>query len=328
MLRWVLPLQTAKEFRVVSRVVAHLIVGAKQEPFLPAMLASIEPAVEHLFVNENSGLGRRAPMIGALEGSALFRSGRLTLAQTAFSGFCAARNECLKLDRSATSETWVGFIDADEVHDERIATVAYNLARLPKNISFIDGFTWHFFKSFDWYLAVERRMMFFRWTPDAHWEGDVHERLCGIDGARLALPYVYAHYGHVSPFAEDTRQGSQYASLGQFGNALPADIAHEADVEGDFHRLNPHFADRWRRVIRFSGSHPAPVRPIIAYEKLRLADHFRRVENAIAEHQPPAQRVKNFFLRLNYSQRWRLRRLQAARYGMLRSSSAASSNTA
>ncbi|MBV9150010.1 MAG: glycosyltransferase family 2 protein [Candidatus Eremiobacteraeota bacterium] len=312
----------------MARVVAHLIVGAKQEPFLPAMLASIEPAVEHLFVNENSGLGARAPTLGALEASALFRSGRLTLAQTVFSGFSAARNECLKLDRRAGSDTWIAFIDADEVHDERIAIFARNLARLPERISFVDGYTWHFFKSFDWYLSIERRLMFFRWSREAHWEGDVHERLCGIEGARLALPYVYAHYGHVSPFAEDTRQGSQYASLGQFGNALPADIAREADVEGDFRRLNPHFAVRWRRLIRFTGEHPASARPIIAYEKLHLAEHFRRVDNAIAEHQTRGETLKNLFRRLNYAQRWRLRRPQAARYGMLRESAATSSNTA
>ncbi len=310
----------------MSRVVAHLIVGAKQEPFLPAMLASIEPAVEHLFVNENSGLQGGAPALGALQASVLFRSGRMTIAQTGFSGFAAARNTCLALDRDAGDDTWIVFIDADEVHGHEFPRLAANLARLPRRIAYVDGFTRHFFKSYAWYLSIERRLMFFRWTPAAHWEGNVHERLCGVKGARLALPYVYAHYGHVSPFAEDTRQGTQYAGLGQTGNALPADIAREADAFGDFTRLNPHFADRWRRLIRFRGSHPACARPIIVYETLRLKKHFQRVEEAIAAHQPPAQRLKNFFLKLNYEQRWRMRWFGAMRYDMLRS--AASSKTA
>ena len=245
----------------MTRVVAHLIVGAKHEPFLPAMLASIQSPLEHIFVNENSGLEQAAPALRALQASALFRGGRMTMVQTEFRGFADARNACLRLDTRADEDTWVTFIDADEVHGDRFTQIANNLHRLPRSIAFVDGFTWHFFKSFDWYLAIGRRMMFFRWMPGARWEGSVHERLRGINGKRIALPYVYAHYGHVSPFAEDTRQGTQYASLGQAGNALPADIAHEADVAGNFGRLNPHFADRWRRLIRFSGEHPRCAQP-------------------------------------------------------------------
>jgi len=309
----------------MPRVVAHLIVGAKREPFLPATLASIEPAIEHALVNENSGLAEHAPNLPALEASALFRSGRMSIARTRFSSFATARNECLKLDPAANDQTWVLFIDGDEVHAPRLEALATSLSRLPRSISFVDGFTWHFFKSFDWYLSIERRMMFFRWSPEAHWKGDVHEGLRGVRGNRLALPYVYAHYGHVSSFAEDTRRGSQYASLGQRGNALPADIAREADVQGDFRRLNPHFADRWRRLIRFTGEHPPCARPIVVYEMLRLASHFRRVEAAIEEHQPLRQRAKNVFRKINYAQRWRARWFDAARYGMLRPFIAASS---
>jgi hypothetical protein len=301
----------------MPRIVAHLIVGAKSEPFLAAALASLERAVDHAFVNENSGLGKRAPSLAALEASALFRSGRMTLARTAFAGFAAARNVCFELDRAADEQTWVAFIDADEVHGQRFARLAGNLARLPRDAAFVDGFTWHFFKSFDWYLSIERRMTFFRWTSASRWEGEVHERLCGIEGRRVAVPYVYAHYGHVSPFSEDTRRGLQYAGLGQEGNALPEDIARAADVDGDFTRLNPHFAQRWRRLIRFRGEHPPAARPIIAYERYRQVEHFRRVEAAIALHQPAPQRIKNALLRWNYAQRWRLRWFEAARYGLL-----------
>jgi len=52
-----------------------------------------------------------------------------------------------------------------------------------------------------------------------------------------------------------------------------------------------------------------------------------RVEAAIEEHQPPWQRVKNVFRKINYAQRWRARWFDAARYGMLRPFIAASSKT-
>lgn len=301
----------------MARIVAHLIVGAKPEPFLAAMLASIESVVEHIFVNENSGLDGVAPNLAALETSALFRRGCMTVERTVFSNFALARNVCFALDRAADDRTWVVFIDADEVHDEGWARVAANLDRLPRSVAFVDGYTRHFFKSFDWYLSIERRMMFFRWAAGGRWEGDVHERLRGIDGRRVAVPYLYAHYGHVSAFLEDTRQGMQYAALGQMGNALPAEIAREADIHGDFTALNPHFASRWRRLIRFAGVHPAAARAIITYEKLSRTAHFRRIEETIRRHQPFAQRVKNRLLRLNYEQRWRLRWFEAARYGLL-----------
>jgi len=302
----------------MPRIVAHLIVGAKAEPFLAAMLASIEPVVERIFVNENSGLGELAPNLAALEASAFFRGGRMTLDRTSFWSFAAARNACLALDRAANDRTWVTFIDGDEVHDACLGRVARNLVRLPRSVAFVDGYTRHFFKSFDWYLSIERRMMFFRWRAGGRWEGDVHERLAGLDGKRVAVPYVYAHYGHVSPFLEDTRQGAQYAALGQTGNALPAEIARAADLQGDFTELNPHFAARWRRVIRFKGMHPEPARPIITYEKLSRAAHFQRIEEAIRGHQSASQRAKNALLNLNYEQRWRLRWFEATRYGLLR----------
>ncbi|MDE2571194.1 MAG: hypothetical protein KGM44_01565, partial [bacterium] len=179
----------------MARVVAHLIVGARPEPFLVALLRSLAPVVERLIVNDNSGLGQASPHAPVLAASAFANAGRLTLAQTSFVDFSSARNVCLELDREADEHTWVAFVDADEVHGERFARIVARLDSLPREIAYVDGYTWHFFQSFDWYASIERRMSLFRWTPQARWEGKVHEHLLGVPGRRLALPYVYAHYG-------------------------------------------------------------------------------------------------------------------------------------
>jgi len=292
-------------------------VGAKPEPFLPAMLASIEPVVERIFVNENSGMASDAPNLAALESSKLAREGRMTLGRTVFTTFSAARNHCFELDRDANAETWINFIDADEVHGEGFKQIARKLARVPPSVGFIDGFTYHFFKSFDWYASIERRMVFHRWTPQAHWEGEVHERLAGVPVKRIALPYVYAHYGWLATFADDARKGAHYSSLGADGIPLPLEQAHAADFRGDYGAVDRFFADWWRKLIPFTGEHPAAAQPIIASERARRHKHFQQIHRIIRKHQPPVQRIQNKIMKLNYEQRWRLRALGAAYRGLL-----------
>ncbi len=301
----------------MARVIAHLIVGSKPEPFLPAMLESLAGAVEHLYVNENSGLAEQAPNLGALRSCALAADGRMTLDRTVFSTFAAARNRCFELDRDANDETWVVFVDADEVHAPDFARIARRLDRLPASIGFVDGYTWHFFKSFDWYASIERRMMLHRWTPRAHWQRDVHEQLAGIPGARLALPYVYAHYGHVSPFAEDARKGAQYKGLGATGTPLTMEEALAADLHGDYRAVDAYFAPLWRRLMRFRGAHPSAARTAVRQMHAANAQRFREIDGLVRKHQPPIQRAANAAMKLNYAFRWRARTVDAARYGML-----------
>ncbi|MDQ6929129.1 MAG: hypothetical protein M3126_00495 [Candidatus Eremiobacteraeota bacterium] len=297
---------------------AHLIVGAKAEPFLPSMLASVDPAVDHLFVNENSGLGTDAPALPALQSSAFAQSGRMSMVRTTFTTFEDARNACFDLDTAADTDTWIAFIDADEVHGERVAKIRSKLGSLPQAVGFVDGYTWHFFKTYDRYLSIERRMMFFRWSPAARWKGRVHEQLTGVPGKRVALPYVYAHYGHVVPFAQTARREAQYAALGAAGTLLSVQDAHAADFHADYDAAERVFSEWWRKCMRFDGKHPAAALAFIEQDRRENASYFRDMERLIVKHQPPVQRARNAIMKLNYEQRWRLRAIEAARYGFFR----------
>jgi hypothetical protein len=300
----------------MSRIVAHLIVGAKHEPFLSAMLASIAPGIERIFVNENSGLGTDAPNLPALESSTLARDGKMVVARTTFESFASARNVCFDLDKDAAPGTWVVFIDADEVHFERFARIAAQLDKIPAGIGYVDGYTWHFYFSFDWYYSIERRMMFHRWTPAARWEGEVHERLTGVPEGRVVLPYVYPHYGHVTPFAEFARKWGQYTGLGAQSEQLSPEAAHAADFHGNYDAVEPVFAERFQHMLRFTGAHPAAARPFIAAQQGQREKQFAQIERLIRKHQGPGQRALNLAMKLNYEQRWRSRALTQARLGI------------
>jgi len=79
---------------------------------------------------------------------------------------------------------WIAFVDADEVHGELAATIASNLGNVAPTIDSVDGFTWHFFQSFDCYPTIERRMAFFRFSPELRWENLVYEKLVGARTGR------------------------------------------------------------------------------------------------------------------------------------------------
>ena len=301
----------------MARIVAHLILGARPEPFLGALLESLTPVVDLLAVNDNSGMGEESPHTHALKESAFGRGGHLRLARTAFEDFSSARNVCFSLDPEADEQTWIAFVDADEVHGEHFARIAARLDRLPREIAYVDGYTWHFFQSFDWYASIERRMSLFRWTPQAHWERKVHEQLAGVPGKRLALPYVYAHYGHVVPFAWTASKERLYASLGFPGRHVDEETARRADLTHDYEGIEQTFSDMWTRLMRFRGRHPAAANATIARIRRERAEHFAAIEEIVARRQTPLIRLRNLVRRANYAQRWRMRALEGLRYGML-----------
>ena len=156
--------------------------------------------------------------------------GRLVVDRTPFAGFAAARNVCMRLHERRDAGDWVAFMDADEVHDSTDAAIAANLHGVPPEYAFVDAYTWHFFQSFDHYTSIERRMMFFRFRARPAWEAPVHERLVGIDGRRVALPYVYAHYGHTLEPRRHAEKGRHYSSLGAPGGVLPEEQLADFDV--------------------------------------------------------------------------------------------------
>lgn len=285
---------------MLSRVAAHLILGPREEPFLAALLGSLRGACQRVLVNDNSP--EPSPHARTLAESAFAREGTLVVDRTPFTDFSAARNVCIDLHRRHDAGEWMLFVDADEVHGPQLARIARNLAQVPADHDFVDGYTWHFFQSFDWYRSIERAKNFIRMTPDAQWEGAVHEKLRGPSGKRVAVPYVFAHYGWVLPIERQALKERLYAALGRPGAMLPA---HELDSPD----LERSFAHEWRAALRFRGSHPPAATEIITRLREDLAAQFAAVDRIIPRHQDARQRIANSLMRLNYEQRWRLRAL-------------------
>ncbi|MGA8475594.1 MAG: hypothetical protein WB681_11025 [Candidatus Cybelea sp.] len=276
-------------------IAAHLILGPREEPFLGAMLESIASSATLLIVNDNAP--HPSPHTETLWGSPFGKEKRLVVDRTEFSGFAAARNVCLRLHREHDAGAWVMFVDADEVHGEGVRRIAARLDRVPAQYDFVDGYTWHFFASFDFYTSIERRMMFFRYSPDIRWEGAVHERLRGLTGKRIAVPYLYAHYGHTLEPRRHAEKGRHYSSLGAPGNVLREDELNDFDVVR-------YFAPVYPRLLRFAGAHPAAARATIDRLRGGLASHHR-LTREVVERQPPVIRFGNVFRKLNYELRWR-----------------------
>jgi glycosyltransferase involved in cell wall biosynthesis len=283
------------EGRSVASIAAHLIVGARPEPFLSAMLESIEGLAQTLIVNDNSP--DTSPHAAILASSRFGRENRLIVDRTPFTGFADARNVCLRLHGERSGAQWVAFIDADEVHAAGVRRIAARLDSVPRAYDFVDGYTWHFFASFEYYTSIERRMMFFRYAPEARWEGAVHERLLGLDGRRIALPYVYAHYGHTLDPRRHAEKGRHYSSLGAPGDVL------EEDQLGDFD-VSRYFSPVYPRLLRFRGRHPTAVVATLSRLNEGLLGHHALTKK-IVRRQPPKVKARNVLRKLNYELRWR-----------------------
>jgi hypothetical protein len=278
-------------------VAAHLILGARDEPFLSAMLESIADAATVLIVNDNAP--GSSPHADTLAASRFGREGRLIVDRTPFTGFDAARNACLRIHERKGAGDWVAFVDADEVHGPPVAGIARRLGRLPPEHDFVDGYTWHFFASFEYYTSIERRMMFFRYKPGLTWEGAVHERLVGLSGKRIALPYVYAHYGHTLEPRRHAEKGRHYSSLGAAGNILSEEQLEGFDVVQYFKPVYP-------RLIRFRGEHPPAARPALAVLRPKLSQNHE-ITAITVRSQPLTVKAVNVLRRYNYQVRWRSR---------------------
>ncbi len=280
-------------------VAAHLILGAREEPFLPALLASLDGVAGMLLVNDNAP--GASPHEEVLAQSTFGRAGKLVVDRTAFSGFADARNVCLRLHAHVAAGDWVAFVDADEVHGEGAARIASRLDEVPKEIAFVDGYTWHFFQSFAWFTSIERRMMFFRFGPEVRWRGLVHEQLLGLDGGRIALPYVYAHYGHTLEPRRHAEKGRHYSALGAPGNVLREEELRSFDIA-------QYFAPVYHLLMRFVGEHPAAAAATLARLGPAL-EPFHALTERVARRQSPLVKARNAVRRLNYELRWRGRAL-------------------
>jgi hypothetical protein len=276
---------------------AHLILGTREEPFLGAMLESLGGVASILIVNDN-GPGP-SPHAATLAESNFGRTNRLFVDRTPFSTFAAARNVCLRLHAELSSAKWVAFIDADEVHGPGARIIAERLDRVPIEYDFVDGYTWHFFGSFSYYTSIERRMMFYRFRPDLRWEGAVHERLQGLTGKRIALPYVYAHYGHTLEPRRHAEKGRHYSSLGAPGNVLREEELDAFDVVR-------YYAPVYPRLMPFRGTHPAAAHATLQRLNPALQRHHELTERVVRA-QSVAAKTRNLLRKPHYELRWRSR---------------------
>lgn len=287
-------------------IAAHLIVGARKEPFLTALLESIRGVADVLIVNDNSGDPHLHQEI--LEHSWFGRNHALLLDRSAFVDFSTARNHCLRLHGQHRAGEWIVFIDSDEVHGERAKQIASRLAQMPDEIDFVDGYTWHFFQSFDYYTSIERRMMFFRFRPSVRWEGSVHEQLQGLSGSRLVLPYVYGHYGHVLPARRHAEKELFYRS---FGHEVyrDSDSTSLPRTEEELNKIDAgeYFQEKWPLLLPFKGMHPPAAREVIADLRKCYALDQARAAELVEAVQTPMIRLRNKIAKLNYEQRWRSR---------------------
>lgn len=284
-------------------VAAHLIVGKRAEPFLAATLASLEGVVDRVLVNDNSG-DPDSVNARVLAASVFARNERLFIDDAPFVSFADARNRVLALHRAHNAGAWAAFIDADEVHRPIAARIARNLDALPANVAMVDGYTRHYVQSFNWYTTIERRLSFFRVTPQLHWERPVHEKLEGVAGNTLVLPYVYDHYGMVLPMLHYADKGRRYSGLGQAGTTYTdAELAGEDPIH--------FFRDFWPLALRYDGDHPAAVWPVRAEIAHQNPGFSARVDSAVRAVQTPAVRASNLARRINFEYRWRARLLDA-----------------
>jgi len=287
-------------------ITAHLIVGRKLEPYLEAALASIADACAHAVVNDNSGASD-GPNSRVLSTSRFAVEDRLTIVRSAFTDFAAARNLCIDATPAALHAGWALRLDSDEVFDDGIGSLVARLPTVPRDIDVIDGYSTHFVGSFDYFDSVARQLLLFRLDRNLRWTLPVHERLEPVR-RRAALPIMLHHYGHVVPARVEQARGELYTSLGQ-------------RVEGgrDFRR-HATAREMWgrllRRAIRFRGTHPLAVRPVIARLSAEWADDFAQVDDVVAGLSPIRQ-LGNALRNWNYRRLLVTRGIEARiRWGM------------
>ncbi len=280
-------------------IACALCVGATPEAYLPAALAAIAPAVDALVVNDNSGL-ERSDNLRAIEASA-FSMRPLIVEASTFVDFAYMRNRAFALlAQLPVRPDWVLFLDADEVHGEQLRYVAREiLPRLSARIAQVDGYTYHFFGTFGWITDIARRLMFYRYDPSLRWENAVHEKIVGLRGRAVVLPYTYHHYGNVVSPALLARKHTAYYAL---GNPV-------AEPPNEDEATIAQFTDKAHDVRRYEDAHPFVVRPTLAAISAASQETFGAIERAYEAAE--RERTRGAKLRaLNETARVELRRLE------------------
>jgi hypothetical protein len=251
---------------------------------LEATLASVAEVLDLLVVNDNAS--GHNPNLATIESSSFAREGRLHIVKTRFVDFATMRNDAFAALAAIAKPDWVLWLDADEVHASRIVDFVRGLLpRLRDDYGSVDGYTDHFLGSFGWISDVARRFCAYRFSPDLRWRNAVHEKIEGLRGKALVIPYRYAHYGNVLPPALAVEKHQRYRELGSaVAYELPAREAASIEVV---------YGERAKTVRRFRGTHPPAARLLVARLEREWADYLATVEQLFRGSQRPRDRVSN-----------------------------------
>jgi hypothetical protein len=282
-------------------IACALCVGSTRELYLGAALDAIAGAVDALVVNDNSGLVR-GENVATLETSAFASRGDLRIARHPFVDFADMRNRAFgELSQLPRAPDWVLFLDADEVHGAQLRYVAREiLPRLGPETTSVDAYTYHFFGTYRWITDVARRFVFYRYANGLRWVNPIHEKIVGLRGRALVLPYVYHHYGNVVPPPLLARKHGRYFEL---GNPVPPPPAEdEATVA--------YFLENVRRVRPFLGRHPRAARALVAQLERAFESDFAAIDAGFRLRRTRALRAAGALRALNETLRVELRRLE------------------
>ena len=265
-------------------IACALCIGSSPEPYLEATLASIASVVDLLLVNDNAAGPN--PNLPALESSEIAKAGRLRIVRTTFVDFATMRNDAYAALAAAARPDWVLWLDADEVHDLGIQPLVRNLLpRLGSDWGSVDGYTDHFWGSFAWISDVARRFCVYRFDPALRWRNAIHEKIEGLRGKSLVVPYRYAHYGNVLPPALYAVKDRRYYELGNIVEHPPAAAGRET--------LRSIYGRRAKLVRRFRGQHPPFARPLVARLEREWAESFAEIDRLFRSEQTPLDRAAN-----------------------------------
>lgn len=280
-------------------IACALCVGSAPEPYLAATLDSIRDAVDGLVLNDNSS-GAVSPHDAVLRATAFAARGALRVERSAFVDFADMRNRAFGLLASLSPRPdWVMWLDADEVHGPRVRRLARDiLPSLDGSVGSVDGYTYHFFGTFDWVTDVARRFTFYRYDPGLRWTNPIHEKVVGLRGRSLVLPYVYHHYGNV---AAPVALADKYERYHRLGNVVPPREDPESlDI----------YLEKIGEVRPYRGSHPPAAAATLASLRREWGPTFERVDAAYRAGRTPLMRARAGVRGLNENLRVALRGLE------------------
>ncbi len=282
-------------------IACALCVGGARELYLAPALAAISGAVDSLVVNDNSGLAH-SENVAILERSAFAARGALRVARHPFRDFADMRDRTFaELASLARRPDWVLFLDADEVHGEQIRYIAREiLPQLDVRYGSVDAYTYHFFGTFRWITDVARRFVFYRYAPELRWENAVHEKIVGLRGDPLVLPYAYHHYGNVAPPAMLARKHGRYFELGNPVARPPAEDAATAEI----------YLAKARDVRPYRAAHPRVARAAIAALEAEFASDFAPIDAGFRARRTTTMRAAAAVRGANEALRVALRRVE------------------